>query len=94
MAQDDNNSKPYLLDNKIRDRNDSHYKTADFNLFKPVLLQNKGNKSQYTAFINPIGNLYDDKKLRTKNEVSVIPEGTEEEKENDLINLKQLEFFP
>jgi len=85
MALDDN-SKMNLLDKKIRDRNDSHYKTADFNLSKPVLLQSKGNKSRYTTYNNPIGGPNDDNKLKAKNEMSVIPEGAEEEKENNLNN--------
>ena len=85
MALDDN-SKMNLLDNKIRERNDSHYKTADFNLSKPVLLQSKGNKSRYTTYNNPIGGINDDKKLKSKNEMNVIPEAVEEGKEKNLNN--------
>jgi hypothetical protein len=85
MALDDN-SKINVLDNKIRERNDSQYKKADFNLSKPVLLQNKGKKSRYTTYNNPIGGLNDDKKLKAKNEMNVIPEVVDEGKENDLNN--------
>ena len=86
MALDDN-PRNTLLENKIRDRNESHYKRADFNLSKPVLLQSKGNKSRHTIN-SPIGGLNEDKKIKTKNEMSVIPEGIEEEKENDENNIK------
>ena len=86
MALDDN-PRNTLLEKKIRDRDESHYKRADFNLSKPVLLQSKGNKARHTVN-SPIGGLNEEKKIKTKNEMSVITEGTEEEKENDENNIK------
>ena len=72
----DNNFKKDLLTDKIKEGyKDDHYKKADYDLSKPLLLQNMGN-SRFTTFNN---NLID-KKIKSKNEMKIINE-TKEEKE-------------
>ena len=75
----DNNFKKELLEDKVKFK-ENRYKNADYDLSKPVLLQNIGNSSRFTTFNNPIN----DKKIKEKNEMSVIPE-----KENDENEIKE-----
>ena len=78
----ENNFKKDLLEDKLKHGyNDNRYKKADYDLSKPLLLQNMGNKSRHTTFNNPIGEK--NKKIITKNEMSVISEVNEEEKEKE-----------
>ena len=79
----DNNFKKELLEDKIKHK-ENRYKNVDYDLSKPVLLQNIGNSSRFTTFNNPII----DKKIKAKNEMSVIPEGEDDEKENEKGSLK------
>ena len=77
----ENNFKRDLLKDKIKDGyNENRYKNADYDLSRPVLLQNIEKTSRFTAYNNPINN----KKIKSKNEMSVIPEN-EDEKEIEII---------
>ena len=76
----DNNFKRDTLDDKIKEGyKENNYKNADYDLSKPVLLQNIGKASRFTTFNNPLN----EKKIKTKNEMSVIKE-TKDEEENEL----------
>jgi len=76
----DNNFKKDTLNDKIKEGyKENNYKNADYDLSKPVLLQNIGKASRFTTFNNPLN----DKKIKTKNEMSVIKESKDEE-ENEL----------
>ena len=84
----ENNFKRDLLADKIKDGyNENRYKNADYDLSKPVLLQNIEKSSRYTTYNNQIN----DKKIKAKkeNEMSVIPEN-EEEKEIDIKERKSV----
>ena len=77
----DNNFRRDLLADKIKDGyNENRYKNADYDLSRPVVLQNIEKSSRLTN-----NNLLNDKKMKSKNEneMSVIPE-KEEEKENEI----------
>ena len=84
----ENNFKRDLLADKIKDGyNENRYKNADYDLSKPVLLQNIEKSSRFTTYNNQIN----DKKIKAKkeNEMSVIPEN-EEEKEIDIKERKSV----
>jgi len=78
IALDNNFRKEDTLNNKISNEiKENNYKNADYDLSKPLLLQNIGNSSRYTTYNNPINK----KKLKIKNEMNVI----QEEEDNNLI---------
>ena len=78
IALDNNFKKEDTLNNKISNEiKENNYKNADYDLSKPLLLQNIGNSSRYTTYNNPINK----KKLKIKNEMNVI----QEEEDNNLI---------
>ena len=78
IALDNNFKKEDTLNNKISNEiKENNYKNADYDLSKPLLLQNIGNSSRYTTYNNPSNK----KKLKTKNEMNVI----QEEEDNNLI---------
>ena len=84
----ENNFKRDLLADKIKDGyNENRYKNADYDLSKPVLLQNIEKSSRFTTYNNQIN----DKKIKAKkeNEMSVIPEN-DEEKEIDIKERKSV----
>ena len=78
IALDNNFKKEDTLNNKISNEiKENNYKNADYDLSKPLLLQNIGNSSRYTTYNNPSNK----KKLKIKNEMNVI----QEEEDNNLI---------
>ena len=82
----DNNFKRDLLADKIKEGyKDDHYKKVDYDLSKPILLQNKGN-SRFTTFNNnPL-----DIKVKAKNELKIINENKDDEEENALNERKSI----
>ena len=82
----DNNFKRDLLRDKIKDGyNENRYKNADYDLSRPLLLHNIEKSSRFTTYNTPIN----DRKIKQKNEMSVIPEN-EEEKEHEIKERKSV----
>ena len=72
----DNNLKKTVSNDKDKVGNKEDYRNVDYNLSRPIMLQNIGS-SRFTNYNNPIK----DKKLKLKNEMSIIQE--EDDKNNN-----------
>ena len=82
------NPKKEILEDKIKYKHkENHFKNADYDLSRPVLLQDIGNPSRFTTYNNP-----NDKQIKTKTEMSVIPEGKEEDRKSVSSNLSKDSF--
>ena len=85
MAIDNNFKKKESNDKNKVGNKENDYKNVDFNLSRPILLQNMGNSSRYTTYNNPINN----KKLKLKNEMTIIQE-EDDKKRDDRKSLNSL----
>ena len=74
--------KKLLKDKIVYESKKNNYKNADYDLSKPLLLQNIGNPNPQRFTVSPTEKI--DKKLKPKNEMTIITDDNKkEEKKND-----------